>query len=113
MTQIEIVNSKLVDLTTLKAKTNVTYLNLSRNSISSCIPLKDLTNLTYLNLQNNAITDVSWENGVSYNNLKILADLNKNSGKGGKLEKLYLSGNSGIADFSPVKSLSWAARSGF
>ena len=111
---LEITNSNLIDITNLKNLSgSLQKVILSNNSIYSCIPLKNMKKLNYLDLQNNSITDVSWENGTSYNNLRILAELNVNSGTGGNLKELYLAGNTGIADFTPVSSLKWTNWSGF
>ncbi len=48
-------------------------------------------------------------NTKTYNNLEILANLNKD----GKLKKLYLSGNDNIINWSPLSSLKWDAKSGW
>ena len=46
----------------------------------------------------------------TYNNLEILANLNKS----GALRKLYLAGNSGIAIWTPLSSISnWTGKSGW
>ena len=110
---ITIKNSNVVDISGLKDLPLLNKLILSNNSISSCVPLKNLKSLNYLDLQNNSISDVSWDGDVSYNNLKILADLNVNSGNGGNLSTLYLSGNTGIVDFTPVSTLKWNDWNGF
>ena len=41
----------------------------------------------------------------------ILENINKNNG--GKLDKLLLSGNSNLTDFSEIKNLSWSSKNGF
>jgi Leucine-rich repeat (LRR) protein len=91
-------------------------LDLSDCSISNIYALKDLKNLQHLDLTNNCIYDSasftdSDNNVITYNTMELLANLN--SVKNGALMYLYLSGNSGIIDYSPVSSLKWSGKSGF
>ena len=100
----------------LESLNNLTKLTLNNNNISNLKPLENLTNLTELNLENNAISDKATYTDTdgsikTVNNLNILATLNKS--KNGKLEKLYLSGNDNIVDWSPLSSLTWSAKSGW
>ena len=76
--------------------------------------MENLKKLESLNLSNNTISDTfsyvdSDGNTKTYNNLEILANLNKD----GKLKKLYLSGNDNIINWSPLSSLKWDAKSGW
>ena len=95
---------------------NLTTLKLNNNNISNLKPLENLTNLTSLNLENNTISDTvtytDTDGSVkTINNINLLANLNKS--KNGKLEKLYLSGNDNIINWSPLSSLTWSAKSGW
>ena len=72
-----------------------------------------------LELEDNAIDDTNFMvNEQVYNNIAILASLNKNNTSistesRGSLTELLLRGNSGIVNFEPLKSLNWTRRSGF
>ena len=95
---------------------NLTKLTLNNNNISNLKPLENLTNLTELNLENNTISDTATYTDTdgsvkTVNNINILANLNKN--RSGKLERLYLSGNNNIVNWSPLSSLTWSAKSGW
>ena len=70
--------------------------------------------LESLNLSNNTISDTfsyvdSDGSTKTYNNLEILANLNKT----GNLKKLYLKGNDNIINWSPLSSLKWTGKSGW
>ena len=72
-----------------------------------------MSNLTTLRLENNSLFDTYSfvaEDGSTKTEktLEIFANLNKM-----KLENLYLSGNTGIVDWSIVSSLKWSGKSGF
>ena len=95
---------------------NLTKLTLNNNNISNLKSLENLTNLTELNLENNAISDTATYTDTdgsikTINNINLLANLNKS--KNGKLERLYLSGNDNIINWSPLSSLTWSAKSGW
>ncbi len=103
-------------LSGLESLNNLTKLTLNNNNISNLKPLENLTNLTELNLENNAISDTATYTDTdgsvkTVNNINILANLNKN--RSGKLERLYLSGNNNIVNWSPLSSLTWSAKSGW
>ena len=94
--------------------TSLQRLDLKNNNISSLKPLEKLTSLQILNLSNNVIADSSAYTDADgstkrYNNLEILANLNKN----GNLKTLYLEGNDNIIDWSPLSNLSWEEKSGW
>lgn len=104
-------NAGISDISELNSLENLETLNLTDNSISNVEALKNLNKLSSLNLSNNCIYDISTDsNGNSFNNLEILANLNKN----GRLRILYLSGNSGITDWSFLSKIkNWESKSGF
>lgn len=98
----------------LKGLSNLQSLVLNNNSISSLKPLENLTELGVLNLENNVISDSSIyidTDGSTkrYNNLDILANLNKK----GKLKKLYLAENDNIINWTPLSQLNWKSKSGW
>ena len=92
---------------------------MSDNQISNIFALRNLKKLNYLDLTNNCLDDRDFERGgVKYNNLKILANLNKNNSNilledRGSLEVLYLEGNKGIINYSDLLDLAWKEKSGF
>ena len=59
MTNLDLSNDKIKDLTGLEYAVNLTNLNLGSNTIEDISPLKNLTNLTCLFLNNNNISDIS------------------------------------------------------
>ena len=104
-------NAGISDISELSNLENLETLNLSDNSISNVEALKNLNKLNSLNLSNNCIYDISTDsNGNSFNNLEILANLNQK----GKLRTLFLSGNSGITDWTILSKIkNWESKSGF
>ncbi len=107
--------NSIIDISAFENLVNLTELRLGNNKVSSLKTLENCTKLATLNLENNCIYDNSSytnESGesITYNNLEILANLNKN----GALRKLYLAGNSGIAIWTPLSSISnWTGKSGW
>ncbi len=112
---LSIQNNKVSNIEAIASLENLQTLNLYKNQISNLKPLSELTNLTYINLNNNCIYDYSTEidesgSSVRYNNLEILANLNKN----GALRTLHLANNNGIIDWTPLSSITnWEAHSGW
>lgn len=110
---IKITNSSIKDLTPIANCTNLKEINFNNNNISNVKPLENMSNLTTLRLENNSLFDTYSfvaEDGSTKTEktLEIFANLNKM-----KLENLYLSGNTGIVDWSIVSSLKWSGKSGF
>lgn len=110
---IKITNSSIKDLTPIANCTNLKEINFSNNNISNVKPLENMSNLTTLRLENNSLFDTYSfvaEDGSTKTEktLEIFANLNKM-----ELENLYLSGNTGIVDWSIVSSLKWSGKSGF
>jgi len=58
ITQLELNNEKITDITPLSRLTNLTELRLNNNEITDITPLSQLTNLTELQLNDNEITDI-------------------------------------------------------
>ena len=95
---------------------NINKIILQSNKIASLHGLENLKQLNSLELQNNCLQDIiqyTDENNEiqTVRNLSIVKNLNKNNG--GKLDKLLLSGNSNLTDFSEIKNLSWLSKNGF
>ena len=110
---IKITNSSIKDLTPIANCTNLKEINFNNNNISNVKTLENMRNLTTLRLENNSLFDTYSfvaEDGSTKTEktLEIFANLNKM-----KLENLYLSGNTGIVDWSIVSSLKWSGKSGF
>ena len=59
LTNLEIEDNAITDLTPLAGLTNLTNLELSFNTVSDLTPLAGLTNLTNLEIEDNAITDLT------------------------------------------------------
>ena len=108
LTQLYAVNSNIIRLTGLEHAINLTYLNLSVNSISDISSLSGLTNLTELYLHVNSISDISplmeltnlTELSLSYN---AISDISSLAGLT-NLTQLYLDWNS-ISDISSLSGL--------
>ncbi|MBD3563050.1 leucine-rich repeat protein, partial [Planktothrix sp. FACHB-1355] len=108
LTDLNLYNNKITDISGLSTLTNLTDLNLYNNKITDISGLSTLTNLTELDLTNNQITDIS---GLStLTNLTILyLDNNQIRDISGlstltNLTELYLDNNQ-ITDLSPLRSL--------
>ena len=86
LAQFSAPNANITDLTGLEGATNLSFLDLTGNSISDISHLAELTNLTQLDLTGNSISDISH-----------LAELTN-------LTQLDLTGNS-ISDISPLTEL--------
>lgn len=86
LTQVQIKESQLSDISPLKSLTKLTYLDLYSCQISDLTPLKELTNLEHLTLRFNNISDISPLSGLT------------------KLKELGL-GTNKITDLSPLKAL--------
>ena len=87
LTQLDLSETQLTDVSSLKGLTNLTHLNLKQNMISDVSALRGLNNLTVLELGSNQLTDV--------NDLKGLT----------RLTKLWLYSNQ-LTDVSALKGLS-------
>lgn len=110
---IKITNSSIKDLTPIANCTNLKEINFNNNNISNVKTLENMSNLTTLRLENNSLFDTYSfvaEDGSTKTEktLEIFANLNKM-----ELENLYLTGNTGIVDWSIVSSLKWSGKSGF
>ena len=107
--------NKISDISSVSYMTKLKELNLDSNNIIALKPLENLVNLVSLNLSNNLLYDTAtyYENNetMTYKNLDILQNLNYN--QKGKLDKLYISGNTGIVDYSILKKLKWTDKNGF
>ena len=107
--------NSITDISSLENLTNLKYLGLKNNKVSALKPIENCKRLETLNLENNCIYDTSStydsnNNSITYNNLEILAKLNKT----GTLRNLYLAGNKGIAIWTPVSSITnWSNKSGW
>ena len=86
LAQFSAPNANITYLTGLEDATNLSFLDLTGNSISNISPLAGLTNLTQLHLSNNSISDISAVAGLT------------------NLINLYLGGNS-ISNISPLARL--------
>ena len=92
----------------------LTEINFNNNAISSVIELQNLKKLSIIRMENNCLYDDFTyidEDGKSKTckNLEIFANMNKNS-----LKALYLKGNTGIIDWTPVSEIkNWTGHSGW
>ena len=108
LTNLEVINKGIVDLTGLEHATDLRLLGLIRNKISNLSPLSDLTGLVHLNLGSNQISDVSPLAGlVKLESLGLndnqITDVSPFAGLI-NLEKLSLVSNP-ISDISPLAGL--------
>ena len=107
--------NKITDINSLSTLTNLKELNLSNNCITALKPLESLVNLVNLNLSNNLLYDtaiyVNDNENKTYKNLEIIGNLNFK--KNGKLEKIYIAGNTGLIDYTILKNLKWNDKNGF
>ncbi len=116
LTSLCLPQNKVTSLEDLKNNINLQKLQLTDNRVYSLHGLENLKQLNSLELQNNCLQDIiqyTDENNEiqTVRNLSIVKNLNKNNG--GKLDKLLLSGNSNLTDFSEIKNLSWLSKNGF
>jgi len=107
--------SKLSNIAGIEFLSKLKALSLYGCNVSSLKGIENLISLESLNVENNCLTDLGayYDSGttISYNNLELIAGLNYRNG--GSLKELYLTGNNGIIDFSPISNLSWTKKSGF
>ena len=107
---LDLSNNKIINITGLEGMSKLEKLVLSNNQISNLYPLKNLNALQSLYLEDNLIYDTSSDpDGVPFNNLQLLANLNQK----GNLKNLFLKGNKAIVSYSPLLNLAWSNRSGF
>ena len=108
LTELEVQNANISDLTGLEFATNLTWLDLAGNSVSDITPIASLTQLKTLDLDGNAISDISavtdltnltWLDiwGTPISDLSPLAGLTK-------LKTLGL-GHNNVSDISAVAGL--------
>ncbi|MEG5162530.1 leucine-rich repeat domain-containing protein [Microcoleus sp. AT3-A2] len=108
LTNLNLENNQISDLTPLQSLTNLTNLNLGNNQISDLTPLQSLTNLIELNLENNQISDLT-----PLQSLTSLKYLNLDNNQISDLTPLkfltcltYLNlDNNQISDLTPLQSL--------
>ena len=112
--KLSLINLKL---TQIYFSPNVTELTVSNNLISNIVEIDTLKNLEYLNLNNNCLYDTFNyidSKGITHKNVSVLETLAKlHPNNGGKLHKIYISGNENISDYSILASLNWTEKSGF
>ncbi len=108
LTQLDLDNNQIADISPLSALTNLTQLSFYQNQIADISPLNSLTNLTQLNLNYNQIADISPLNSLTnltqlnlnYNQIADISPLNALT----NLTQLNLNYNQ-IADISPLNAL--------
>lgn len=86
LTRLYLSNNNISDIRALESLTRLKWLRLSDNRISDVTPLRNLNKLTVLRLENNNIMDITPLGGLT------------------SLRKLYLEGNH-ITDFSPIEGI--------
>ena len=112
LTYLNLSNNSINDISCLKDYKNLQELNLNKNRISNIYYLKDLSKLSKLSIQNNCIYDNDYysdENGNSktFNSTEILLNLYNQS-----LKYIYIDNNY-IVDFSKISKLKWNEHTGF
>ena len=108
LNRLEARNANIGNLTGLDFAINLTDLNLANNMVSDISPLADLTNLTDLNLANNMVSDISPVAGLTnLTNLNLasnmVSDISPVAGLT-TLTALAFDGNT-LSDISPVAGL--------
>ena len=105
----------IIDLKGIEKLNNLTGLQLYNNQIKDVHNLENLKNIVKLNLNNNCLyDDTTFFNDnnekIKVKNLEILANMNRT----GALRELYLSGNTGITDWSILSNITnWTGKSGW
>ncbi|GAF15579.1 internalin G [Bacillus sp. JCM 19045] len=109
MTELNLRENAVSDLTPLTRLTNLIELNLHTNRVNDLRPLTDLVKIEYLTMRRNQISDIS-----VLANLTQLRDLNLRDNQLTSIEalrnhqqlieRLNLRDNPGLTDFSPVQS---------
>ena len=112
LTYLNLSNNSINDISCLKDYRNLQELNLKKNRISNIYYLKDLSKLSKLSIQNNCIYDNDYysdENGKNktFNSTEILLNLYNQS-----LKYIYIDNNY-IVDFSKISKLRWNEHTGF
>ena len=112
LTYLNLSNNSINDISCLKDYRNLQELNLTKNRISNIYYLKDLSKLSKLSVQNNCIYDNDYysdENGnnKTFNSTEILLNLYNQS-----LKYIYIDNNY-IVDFSKISKLRWNEHTGF
>ena len=103
LTNLQITNSKITDISAVSNLTNLITLDLSNNSISNLNGLQSLNNLTTLNLNNNSIYNTIYDTslGANVSNIDIIKNLNSK-----KLKEIHLLNNK-IDDYTELNKLSF------
>ena len=112
LTYLNLSNNSINDISCLKDYKNLQELNLNKNRISNIYYLKDLSKLSKLSIQNNCIYDNDYysdENGnnKTFNSTEILLNLYNQA-----LRYIYIDNNY-IVDFSKISKLKWNEHTGF
>jgi len=108
ITEIDLSNLGITDISVLSSCRNLKTLNLSGNYISDISPLMDIPGLEWLNIENNRVSDLRPLMGIS--SLKVINAQNNSIdsiaalGSLTELTELYLAGNP-IRDFSALSKL--------
>jgi len=99
--ELEAIGENISDLSGLEFATDLEFLDLSQNAITSVAPLASLTNLVYLDLGTGDLTDGA--EPVDQDN-NFITDISPLSGLT-NLEYLNLGGNRSLTDISPLSGL--------